>query len=251
MGFQRCLSLGTLAATCLLVAGPSYAWQYDKLSSEEKNSVDKTPIFKTETVQGSPWNRLVGISYVDATPEQAAAWFTHYENIKKTSSLIVDLTISDNEKDGKRSPFAKIEYTIKVDLPVIPFSINYKVDHVISEIVGDNAEDQAKGKAYEVVWNWVKYGEGEKKNYFKGISGSVRFEPAGSGTLMIYTNYADPYFPGISFFRAKIQADAGKAFRETVINVRDETKKSRLEESANFDTWVKDLREALAVKASL
>ena len=168
---------------------------------------NKELVIHSKEIRGCPWPEITVFALIDASPVEAAALFSNYQDHKK---YIPDLIKSD--------PVRKIaENEIIVDFEMrLPWPLansKYSTGNVFNRL--DNNE-------YEIRWYLVE------SDSLIDSKGTVQFIPYGKKTLLKYQSLIHPDSRLASVFSSKAKSGITKTV-QAIVTYIEETKKKNPE----------------------
>ena len=221
------LPLGALFffSALALDATSSFASSFDSLDpplQEQIKNGAQVPIFTDRA--GSPWPEATIYQRVDSNPDEAAAVFYDFERHTKFIPGVVEAKI---QAGGNGKDLVEVAYALSVPM--------YGKQHytVMNKLSTEDA-----GKSYRIEWTFIK-----ADSSIQNIQGNVKFEPFGTGTLMIYTNTITPSssVPTWKFIIDRAKENIKGAAKSIV----EQTNKEKIYQNDFLQQQVEKLREAL------
>ena len=176
-------------------------------------------IIHSKEVSNCPWPEITVFTLIDASPVEAAALFSNYEDRKK---YIPDLIKSD---PTRRIAENEIIVDFEMRLPWPLGSSKYSTGNVLISL--ENNE-------YQISWYLV---ESDRLIDTKGI---VQFIPYGNKTLLKYQALIHPDSKFALFFGSRFKSSTAKTV-QAIVTYIEETKKNNPEKTQNL---VNSLRKA-------
>lgn len=228
----------TFLMTCVLSAAVVHADMYGSLSPADQATVDSggQVVPTPEAVPGSNWPKVTVYQRVEATPDQVAAVMFDYSLHKTMFAPALDsngkiskpgITKSNPAKPG--SADTDIDYTMvfpKVLGVGIPAE-DYSVNDVLSTSGPGN---------YQITWTFLH------ATSMKNTTGTVAFEPRGTGTLIGYTNFISPPLPSLAKLIVKMYVNQVK---DTVTALVNQTVSERNSDQDRLNAQLAALNQAL------
>lgn len=215
------ISKSVFALVAAFIAAPAFAGGiYDSLSPAEQARIQKgEQVFKTEET-GAAWPKAFLFQRIQATPEEAMAFFS---DIELQKSYVPNLLKSKISKWTSKNVVVA-DYTLKV--PVLSDE-NYTVADTLSSY--DN------GASYRVDWTLVR------ADSVKATTGYAKFESLGTGTILAYYNYV---IPGSSM-AGLVKNKAMQQVKDTGNAIVKAIEKTRVENNALLQKQIEALRAIL------
>ena len=168
------LSAGAGLAVLLGSALPAPAAEPEAPTNGEWRQLDRAEVIvKTRSVPDYPWPEVTAYRRVSATPEEVAAVYADFESQAGYLPGLVESRIIRR--------LARNSFHVAYDYEVTGPNERYTVLATVNRAPG----------GYRVTWELVT------ARYARRLSGELRVETFGSGTLVEYTNRVDPGFFGV------------------------------------------------------
>ena len=201
------LVLGLFLVLGLLVACPSFslaAAPYTELSQAEMARLtNRELVVHSKEVPKCPWPEITVFTLVDASPGEAAALFSNYQDQK---SYIPDLVKSTpTTRLGENETI--VDFEMRLPWPLA--NSKYSTRNTLAKV--DNNE-------YQVAWNLVE------SDCLIDSKGTVQFAPYGDKTLLRYRSLIHPGSKLSSVFSSRAKSGISKTVQATASYI-EETKK--------------------------
>jgi hypothetical protein len=217
-----------MSALGLMLASPvTSAGVLDSLSAAERREIDAgAPVVKTQNIPGSSWPAVNVYQLVNATPEEAMADFTDYD--EQASYLrdccgVLRSQVLDPAVGGDRR-VQRVLYELEV--PVVS-NERYELREEMSK--------QPDG-SYRVVWGKVSKG-----GHSDAIFGRAVFEPRNGKTVFNYYNFTRMNTTGAGLFADESVKRAAK----TVSVMARHMEQERSSGGSRFQANLQRVRAAL------
>jgi hypothetical protein len=213
-----------LACSFLFSSNASFAGALDELSPTDQEKVkNEQQVSIFHDIAGEAWPDATIYQYIKATPEEAAAIFFDYE---RHCTFFPDCqSVKILGKLAKT--VAEVKYSI-----ALPWPLGAEVYTVF-----DTLKAYDGGTSYRVDWK-LKEATANTKDCF----GNIRFEPMGTGTLMVYHNFTSPNHSGASWFVGQ----AKEKIKTVVSAIATQISKEAASDRGLLDQQLQGLRTALS-----
>jgi hypothetical protein len=170
---------------------------------------NKELIIHSKEVPRCPWPEITVFALIDASPVEATALFSNYQDHKK---YIPDMIKSDpTRKIGENEIIVDFE----MHLPWPLANSKYSTGNVLNRL--ENNE-------YEICWYLVE------SDSLIDSKGTVQFIPYGKKTLLKYQSLIHPYSKLASVLSSKVKGGITKTV-QAIVNYIEETKKKNPEKT--------------------
>jgi hypothetical protein len=222
---------GAFLGVGLMVTGPAQPAEPVVLTAVQRDSVDRGDlVIRSEARPTSPWPAMTIYVWIDATPEEAVAVFTDYD---QHASYIPGMRKAKVSRVIDRAS-AEVDYTLAV--PVFPDE-DYTVRNRLSRA----------GEDYRVDWIMVRASSTRATEGHALFTPYVNQRAKKSGTLLEYYNFVTPgsRLAGLPFIRNRSVHQIG----ETVKAIARQAEIERAREAAMLPRLTA-LRSAVAASGN-
>jgi hypothetical protein len=195
-----------LLVVCALVIYPSLSFSMNP--SAELNDTEvaklghKELITHSKKLSGYPWPEITVFALIEATPLEAAALFSNYQDctqyIPDMIKSVPSRRVADNE--------VIVDFEMRLPWPLT--KSKYSTGNIFSRL-GDNE--------YQVCWYLVE------SDSFIDTKGTVQFIPYGNKTLLRYQSLIYPESKMASFFSSRARSGVCKTV-QAIVSYVEQTK---------------------------